>query len=81
MEMFPVGGWNRDMRITRGRVVGGQIVVEGEPLREGSTVAILVPNERRFTLDGEEEAVLLEAIAEADRGEMVDAEDVLSQLP
>ena len=69
------------MRITKGKVVRGQIVVEGEPLSEGSTVTILVADERTFTLSGEEEAALLEAIAEADRGELLDAEDVLKQLP
>ena len=69
------------MRITKGKVVDGQIVVEGESLREGSTVTILVPEERTFTLSGEEEAALLEAIAEADRDDLLDAEDVFRQLP
>ena len=68
------------MRITRGRVVGGQIVVEGEPLREGSTVTILFQEERTFQLNDADEASLLAAIAEADRGEALGAEDVLSQL-
>jgi len=68
------------MRITKGRVVGGQIVVEGEPLREGATVTILFPEERTFRLNDADEAALLAAIAEADRGEALDADDVLSQL-
>lgn len=69
------------MRITKGKVVGGQIVVEGESLTEGSVVTVLVSDERTFTLDAEEEAALLEAIAEADRGDLVGAEDVLKRLP
>jgi hypothetical protein len=69
------------MRITKGRVVGGQIVVEGESLSEGSVVTILVPDERSFSLSEQDEAALLEAIAEADGGELVDAEDVLRKLP
>ena len=69
------------MRITKGKVVAGQIVVEGESLKEGSTVTILVPDERTFALSDEDEAALLESIAEADRGELLDAEDVLKQLP
>ena len=69
------------MRITKGKVVDGQIVVEGESLREGSSVTILVSDERRFTLSDEEEAVLLEAMAEADRDDLLDAEDVFRQLP
>jgi hypothetical protein len=69
------------MRVTKGKVVGGQIVVEGEAMSEGSTVTILVPDERAFTLSAEDEAALLEAIAEADRGELLDAQDILRQLP
>ena len=67
------------MRITKGTVIAGQIVVEGESLKEGVTV--LVPDERTFTLSEEDEAALLESIAEADRAELLDAEDVLKQLP
>ena len=69
------------MRITKGTVVNGHIVVEGETLKEGSVVTVLVADERTFTLNPEEEAALLEAIAEADRGELVDADDVLKRLP
>jgi hypothetical protein len=68
------------MRITKGTVVGGRIVVEGDPLSEGSIVTVLVAEEGAFTLSAEEEAALLEAIAEADRGELLDAEDVLKRL-
>jgi len=68
------------MRITRGKVVGGQIVVEGEPLKEGSTVTILFPEEPTFQLNDADEAALLAAIAEADRGEALDADEVLSRL-
>ena len=68
------------MRITKGRVVGGHIVVEGEPLEEGSTVTILFPEERSFQLNPTDEAALLAAIAEADQAETLDGEDVLSQL-
>ena len=69
------------MRITKGKVVGGQVIVEGEPLTEGSIVTILIPEDRTFTLTDEEETALLEAIDEADKGELLDAEDVLKQLP
>jgi len=74
------------MRITQGKVVGGRIVVEGEAFTEGATVTVLVADERTFsklaTASGrEEEAALLEAIAEADRGKLLPAEDVLKQLP
>ena len=69
------------MRITKGKVVNGSIVVEGEPLDEGTVVTVLVSDEPVFTLSAEEEATLLESIAEADRGELIDGQDVLKRLP
>ena len=69
------------MRITKGKVVNGNIVVEGEPLDEGAVVTVLVSDEDVFTLSAEKEAVLLESIAQADRGELLDARDVLKRLP
>jgi hypothetical protein len=69
------------MRITKGKVVDGRIVVEDEALAEGSEVTVLVSDERTFTLTREEESALLESIAEADRGDLLNAEDVLRRLP
>ena len=69
------------MRVTKGRVIGGRIVVEGEALDEGSSVTILLTEARTFTLSQDEEDALLDATAEADRGELVDAEEVLNLLP
>ena len=68
------------MRITKGKVVGGQIVVEGDQLDEGAIVTVLLSDERTFTLTTEEENELLEAIAEADRGELLHAKDVLKEI-
>jgi hypothetical protein len=69
------------MRVTKGKVVNGNIVVEGESLPEGSSVTVLVTDEDGFTLTEEEENLLLEAMAEADRGEFISAEDVLKRIP
>jgi len=69
------------MRITQGTVVGGKIVVPDEPLTEGSKVTVLVPEERTFTLSQEDEAELLKAIQQADRGELEDGQEVLRRLP
>ena len=41
------------MRITKGKVVDGQVIVEGDPLNEGSTVTILVSDETTYTLHSE----------------------------
>ena len=68
------------MRITKGKVVVGQVVVEGDPLDEGSTVTVLVSDEDTFTLDAADEAALLQAIAEADRNDLVDSDDLIKKL-
>jgi len=65
------------MRVTTGTVVNGRIEVPGEELAEGVAVTILAPEDREsFTLGPEAEADLLEAIAEADRGELVSEEEL-----
>ena len=69
------------MRITKGKVVNGHIEVENEALDEGSSVTVLVSDESTFTLTGQEEAALLDSIAEANRGDLLDAKDVLQRLP
>jgi hypothetical protein len=69
------------MVITSGRVVEGKIVVDGDPLPEGATVTVLTrEGDESFVLDAEAEAELLESIAEANRGDVVPAEDVLRAL-
>lgn len=69
------------MKVVSGKVIDGRIVVEGEPLEEGSTVTVLAPEpDEAFTLDSEAEAALLAAMAEADRGETITAEQLLDGL-
>jgi len=69
------------MVITSGRVVAGKIVVEGEPLPEGSVVTILArEGDETFELDASMEAELLESLAEARRGETVSADEVVRDL-
>ena len=69
------------MKMATGKVVGGKVVVDGEPLEEGASVTVLARDgEKGFTLSPEEEAELLLSIAEADRGETVSAEEVLAKL-
>ena len=64
------------MRVASGTVVAGKVVIDGEPLPEGATVTVVAPErDEAFELNAEEEQELLAAIAEADRGEFVDAED------
>jgi hypothetical protein len=69
------------MLITTGKVSGGSIEVEAGSLPEGAKVTILAPEDNEvFQLGSEEEARLLEAVAEAERGEVVDAAAVLEKI-
>jgi len=56
-------------------------VVEGEPFSEGEKVTILgYEGSGTFHVSPAEKRQLLESIAQADRGELVDAEALLSEL-
>lgn len=69
------------MGIVTGTVVAGKVVVEDVELPEGSTVTILTQElEEEVVLSPEDEAELLEAIAEADRGETISAEELFARL-
>ena len=69
------------MKIATGKVVGGKVVLEGVTLEEGASVTVLARDEKGgVTLTPDEESELLLAIAEADRGETVSAEEVLARL-
>ena len=67
------------MKVVRGKVVSGKVVVD-ESLPEGAKVTVLASDTDVFTLTSDEEAALLAAIAEADRGDVVEAESVLRKL-
>ena len=68
------------MRITKGKVLDGQVIVEGDPLNEGSTVTILVSDETTFRLNAEDEAALLQAIGEANQNDLVSGDDVIKKI-
>jgi len=66
------------MRITSGKVVAGHIEIEGEPLPDGALVTVLARDaDESFELDAAAEAELRLSLAEADRGELIPADDVL----
>lgn len=70
------------MKIATGLVKhGGAIVVEGDAFNEGEKVTVLsyVPG-GTFRVSADEKRQLLESIAQADRGEFVDADDLLAEL-
>lgn len=69
------------MKVATGLVVEGKIVVEGEALAEGSTVTVVLrDDEESFDLTPEEEAELLESIAQIERGEFVTGKQLLDRL-
>lgn len=69
------------MKVITGKVVAGKIVIEGEPLKEGSTVTVLAPErDETFVLDSDAEASPLAAIGEADRGDVITGEQLLDKL-
>ena len=66
------------MRITSGKVVSGSVVLEGEPLPDGTPVTVLVREaDESFELDAVAEAELLLSLAEADQGKLIPAEEVM----
>lgn len=69
------------MKVATGKVVDGKVVVEGEPWAEGSVVTVVArEDDEGFDVTPEEEAALLAAIAEADRGELVSWEELRERL-
>jgi len=69
------------VRITSGKVVSGKVVVDDETLPEGATVTVLAPDDSEgFELSSDDEAALLEAIDQADRGDTIKARDILARL-
>jgi hypothetical protein len=69
------------MRIATGKVVSGKVVVEGEPLEEGATVTVLArESDETFAASEQEEAKLLESLAEAARGDTIPAHTLVRDL-
>ena len=69
------------MQIATGTVVGGKVIVEGDPLPEGAVVTILAREaDETFKVPPELEAELVESIAQAERGETISAEEILERL-
>ena len=68
------------MQIASGKVVNGQVVIEAE-LPEGAQVTLIaLDGEETFEVTPELKAVLLESIAQGDRGETISGEQLLREL-
>jgi hypothetical protein len=70
------------MKVITGTAVAGKIVVEGEPLENGWKITVFVPegDDDTCELPPEQEAILLKAIEEIERGEGMDAHEFLKEL-
>ena len=69
------------MRIATGKVMSGKVIVEGEPLEEGTTVTVLAPEgDESFEVSPEEEAALLASIQEAEGDHLIEGSAVLRHL-
>ncbi len=68
------------MQIATGKVVAGQVVVDAE-LPEGADVTLIaLDGEETFEVSPELEAIILESIAQGQRGEIISAWDLLREL-
>jgi hypothetical protein len=68
------------MQVTSGKVIGGRVELETE-LPEGAEVTVLTrDSEETFEADPELERVLLESIAQGQRGEHISAEELLREM-
>lgn len=68
------------MQIASGKIVNGQVVVEAE-FPEGTAVTLIaLDGEETFEVTPELKAVLLESMAQGDRGETIPGEQLLREL-
>ena len=68
------------MRMTRGKIVNGRVELDAE-LPEGTPVTVLaLEGDETFEVDSETEQILLQAIAQCEKGQMTPMADLLSEL-
>ena len=68
------------MVIASGKVVGGRVELDSE-LPEGASVTVLAPEgDETFEADPETERMLLDAIAQCERGETIPLTQLLGEL-
>ena len=68
------------MRIAPGKVVNGRVELDAE-LPEGTSVTVLaLEGDETFEADGETEPMLLQAMAQCEKGQTTPMADLLSEL-
>ena len=69
------------MKVATGKIVGGKVVLDGEPLAEGSVVTVVArEDDETFDVSAEDERALVAAIAQAERGKVISWEQLREQL-
>ena len=68
------------MEVVTGQVVDGKVVVEGDRLREGAKVTVVLDDEEEITLTAEQQKELLRSVEQADRGQVVDGWELLREV-
>ncbi|KQY85585.1 hypothetical protein [Pelomonas sp. Root1444] len=69
------------MQLTTGTVIGGKIVIEGDPLPEGTVVTILARDrDETFLVSPQLEAELQASLGELERDETMPAEALLQRI-
>lgn len=69
------------MRVASGHIVDGRVELTDAELPEGAAVTVLLPEgDETFEADEETERMLLESIAQCERGQTVPFEQVLEEL-
>ncbi len=69
------------MIVTTGKVRHGTVEIDARVISEGAMVAILaLEDDETFELDAKDEANLLAAMVEAERGETLSAAEVLAGI-
>ena len=68
------------MRVASGRIVDGRVELDDAELPEGASVTVLLPEGETFEADARTERMLLESIAQCERGQTVPIEKVFKEL-
>jgi hypothetical protein len=68
------------MKLVTGKVIAGRIEIEGERMKEGSTVTVLAQeDDERFELTADQAAVA-RRIQSVESGQFVDGDELLGEL-
>ncbi|TYQ13729.1 UNVERIFIED_ORG: hypothetical protein JN05_03129 [Zoogloea ramigera] len=69
------------MKFITGKIVAGQVIVDGAPFDEGTVVSVFTHEaDEPFELSDGEEAALMLSIQEAERGEVISGAELIASL-